>query len=143
MKKRFTLPKPKAGRSAYNCKSFVMRELIGKDQHEAAMMADMRKRAVPDTAFAQAQLERDEAMRLSVVEVDGRPTNIDGVPFIEMDNYNYQTLYLMRLAFNEMNGVGDEEAETFINGAEIVGPVPSVDQGPAKPQSISALKTNS
>ena len=120
MQKRFHLPAHKAGEPPYSCQSFVLRELTAGDQREAALWADRRRDATSDSPLAQFQQERFEALRLSLVEVDGKPVNQDGIPFLALDDWTYRTLVFARLAFNSLNGADDEALEGFLAGAEIV-----------------------
>ena len=115
LRKRFTLP---AGCSVG---SFVMRELTGPDELEAAMWADkkMDKDRRSD-AVAVMEGEQREAMRLAFTEVDGEPVNHDGIPFVAMDLWTYRTMRFAQTAFSDVNGVQIDELQSFKEGAELV-----------------------
>lgn len=115
--KRFRCP---AGCSIHE---FVMRELTSKDELDAAMWADKLKSIVNDESPSSIILgEQREAMRLSLVTVDGQRVNDDGLPFLGMDTWTVRTVRFVQRAFQDMNGVTAEELENFTGEAEIVHP---------------------
>lgn len=115
LKKRYTLP------DGMSCRSFVMRELTSQDEIEAAIWADKKRGSAQDGVLSVVGGEQREAIRLSFVEVDGNPVNVDGVPFTAMDKWTYRTMRYVQKAFTDLNGVQQDDLESFSEGAEIVG----------------------
>lgn len=111
--KRYHLP------DGCNCKSFVMRELRGTDEKQAAMLADKMSSSADGEAGRLNQAMR-ESMRLSLVYVDGQRVNENGVPYLDMDKWTSKTMRLALEAYQELNGVEDDEIEDFRKGSEIV-----------------------
>jgi hypothetical protein len=84
-------------------------------------MADkLMSDALRNSAVATISAEQREAMRLSLVEVDGEPVNHDGVPYMAMDDWSLKTLRFLQTAFNEMNGIEADDLKNFRAGAQIV-----------------------
>ena len=115
MQKRFTLP------DYCSVGEFVMRELTAKDELTASIFAEkFMSDALRNSAVATIAAEQREAMRLALVEVDGIQVNLDGVPYLEMDNWSMRTVRFAQMAFNEMNGIESDDLKNFKAGAQIV-----------------------
>lgn len=132
--KRFTFP-PRC-----DVREVVVRELDGSDDEHASILADKRAdSAQKDSLTLMAQIEQREAMRLSLVEVDGEPVNQDGGIYDAMDSWSIRTLRFMQLAFSDVNGASGEEAEGFRKAAKVVtGAAEEGTTAPAAPRSIAA-----
>lgn len=117
LKKRWLMPRNGQG---FSCKEFVMRELSGEDELEAAKWADKRRSEADTGALAVMNSEQREAIRLSLVSVDGEPVGGD-IPYMAIDKWNLRTMRLVRHAFNDLNGVGESDLEDFKEAAEVVG----------------------
>lgn len=112
LRKRYRLP------PGCSCKEFVMRELTNADRLEAAIRADASKSsAMPDDIGNQIEHRRVEAVRLSLVSVDGKPVNVD-LPYAGMDAWTERTLTFAMTAYQDLNGIEPEEVEDFLKGAE-------------------------
>lgn len=110
-KKRFVLPK------GLSCGEMVVRELSGKDDLTAAQRADAKLSADEKlNPIVSMQVQRREAMRLSLVEVDGRKVNL-GEPFMNLDDWSQRTVVFLSRAFEELNGVKEDELKNFLAGA--------------------------
>jgi len=113
--KRFPLPE------RCDAKEFVIRELDSNDDIQAAIMADkMAPAAIKDSAIGLMSSEQREAVRLSLVEVDGVPVNQDGIPFLAMDEWSARTMRFALQAYMQVNGVTPDEIRSFLAGAEVV-----------------------
>lgn len=111
--KRWKMPK------GCDIQEFVMREVTGQDEIEAAIWAEKgMTTAQSSSAMAIYSAQRRECMRLALVEVDGAQVNHDGIPFKQMDYYSIKTMLFLTYAFNKMNGVEDDELKNFEAGAE-------------------------
>jgi hypothetical protein len=99
----------------------VMRELDGDDQIEASIWADKKlSSAMRDSAVAMYAAEQREAIRISLVEVDGQQVNLDGIPFSGMDTWSMRTMRFVLKAFADLNGAEASELESFQKGAQPV-----------------------
>lgn len=127
LKKRYRLP------PGMSCREFVMRELDASDEIEAAIWADKRRGSAQDGVLSMVGGEQREAMRLSLVSVDGKPVNVDGVPFMGIDKWSYRTMRYVQRAFANLNGVKDKDLESFDEGAEIV----DNDENPPSPEATT------
>lgn len=118
--KEYKLPK------RCSCQSFVMRELTADDELIAAMQADMKMTSgSSNQVLSMMGVEQQEAMRLSLVSVDGVPVNVDGIPFTDMDTWTYRTMRHVHAAFQDLNGVDATELRSFTTGAVIqAGQIP-------------------
>lgn len=124
LKKRYRLP---AGCSV---REVVMRELDGNDEVEAAVMAEQRaSSATKGSVAGMIGAEQREAIRLSLCEVDGKPVNADGVPFMAMDRWTMRTMRAINRFFADLNGLPEDELKNAVAGAEVVT-VPANDQPP-------------
>lgn len=112
MAKKFTLP------TGCDCESFVVRELNGNDEIDAAVMADKSSSdLVKDSPIAQFGAERRESLRLSLVEVDGKPVP---QPYLEMNHWSLKTLRVLMAAFNDLNGLDEDDLKNCLASAEVV-----------------------
>jgi hypothetical protein len=116
-----------------------MKELTAKDEIEAAVWADkFMSEALRNSAMAAIGAEQREAMRLSLVEVDGEPVNQNGVPFLAMDSWSLKTIRLAQTAFNDLNGVDAEDLKNFKASARVSPPGESLaTQSPKKLKGVS------
>ena len=93
--------------------SFVMRELTGKDQLAAKRQVehyhDVEGVEDPMLLF---EFARWEEMRNSLVEVNGEQVNGE-FPYIAMDDWNARAIAFAKVAFNDLNGGGEDEVENF------------------------------
>lgn len=112
--KRYVLP------DGMSCKEFVMRELTAQDEIEAAIWADKKRSSASDGVLSMVGGEQREAMRLALVEVDGEPVNVQGVPFTALDKWTYRTMRYLERAFEDLNGIAKKDLDSFKEGAEIV-----------------------
>lgn len=109
--KRYELPEE----CHRDCEVVVMRELSGQDEIEAAIMADRNATsAVKESAFASVAADQREALRLSLVMVDGRRVNHDGVPFRELDDFSMATIGQLLAYFRDLNGVPSEKSRRSV-----------------------------
>lgn len=114
MMKRFTLPK------GCSIKTFVMRELKVKDDIEVAIWADKNTpAAAKESAVGAMAADRREALRLALVEVDGVRVNVNGIPYMAMDDWSQKTMTYALMAFNDLNGAADD-AKGFLKAGEFV-----------------------
>lgn len=119
LKKRYKLP------AGCNCREFIMRELQNRDSIEAGIWAD-RNASAADSDRGRLAAELVESVRLSLVEVDGKRMQ-PGMPFMEMDNWSQRTMRFLLEAYQELNGVQEEELGNFMATAELVEDKPSSD----------------
>jgi len=97
-----------------------MRELTNRDQMEASMWADKNiESALRGNLLAENMQEMHEAIRLSIVEVDGEKVGADGVPFKALDEYSMRTMRALRAYFSDLNGVDEDDIKKSIAGAVI------------------------
>jgi len=117
LRKRYTLP------DYCDCREVVMRELEATDDIQSAIWADAHATsALKGSAVAAIQADRRESIRLSMVEVDGEPVNVDGVPFMGMDRWSHRTLIYVEAFFNDLNGVDTGDLKKAIAGGTVVLP---------------------
>jgi hypothetical protein len=99
-----------------NCtvKEFVIRELTGHDDIQIAAWVDRKASAsIAENFVAVYELKRNEAIRCSLVTVDGKPVNEHGVPYAALDDWSVRTLAFLTKAFNSLNGVEPGELKKF------------------------------
>lgn len=107
--------------SGLTVRSFVMRQLDGADDIEAAMAADARAgSAVAPDSGARQLIDVREKLRLALVEVDGQRVNVGGVPYMGFDRWSLATIRFAERAFVELNLVRSESADAFFDAAEEV-----------------------
>lgn len=113
--RRFDLPE------GYSVKSFVIREIDGHDEKEAARML-----AAVGTAddLSMAMLEAN--LRVSIVSVDGQEVQ---QPYMGLSKWSSKTRRLLLEAWNQLNNVPDDELAAFLGAAEVSPTVASEDQG--------------
>jgi len=111
--------------------SFVMRELDGNDDLDIAVWIEAASTsAIEENPIALMKFERVEALRCSLVSVDGEPVNVDGKPYKGMDKWSRRTMQFVGTAFNELNGAEADELKKFRAGE--FGPTnPAKSEGPA------------
>lgn len=124
--KRVVLP---AGRG-YSVGSFVVRELDGADELEIAMSVDTRMTSAMGGMLALMELKQQEAHRRALVEVDGKPVDIDGVGYVELDRWNQRTRTMLARAFNALNAV---------DGDDLKAVDAQLDGAPGQPEAIQAI----
>jgi len=119
MMRRWELP------DGHPAKVIVLRELDSGDDIAAAINAD--KFGPRDTylhAETALQVVQRERVRLSLVEVDGRRVNVDGLPFKDFDKWPLRSTRFVERCFLEMNHLTDEEQAAdlaaFTRGGEVV-----------------------
>lgn len=104
--RKFTLPK------GYSVKSFVLRELDGKDEMDAARWADAKTGSADNNLNAMM----DENLRVAIVQVNDVPVT---QPYLAMDQWSSKTRKLLVAAWAKLNSVEEEELEGFIEAAEV------------------------
>jgi hypothetical protein len=115
MAKRYTLP------DYCSVQSVVMRELDGQDDIEASVWADKNASStVKESAVAAMVADQRESIRLSLLEVDGKPVNHDGLPFMEMDNWTSRTFRFLMQFYGDLNGATNEDLKNAVTGAELI-----------------------
>lgn len=132
--KRFEFPR------GCDIQTAVLRELDGNDDEQVSILADARADGVQrQSVMLMSQIEQREALRMSLVEVDGDPVNADGVPWGGLDDLSMRTLRLLQVAFAEVNGVTGDEAEGFKKAAVVVTSSDAAETiAPVAPRSIAA-----
>lgn len=101
-------------------KQFKMREIDYDDERLASMAAEGSASGVELTnASAWFSLVQRERIRLSMVEVDRRPVNRDGLPFIAMDGWSSKTMRFVERAFSKLNMPKEDELALFDTGGAI------------------------
>ncbi len=122
---RFPLPKSKDGKE-FTVGSFVMKELDGLDEIDAAVHADMRANKKSGMSESMAR-ERMESARAALVAVDDEAVGTEETgPYNEIYNWSAPTLVFLNRAYGTMNGVDQEEIEDFDKGATVVESLGSV-----------------
>lgn len=102
--------------------SFVVRELSCDDDLDITINAEkLTPEAARATMLAAGQARQREAFRLSLVEVNGEPVNREGVPYMEMDQWNQRTMRFLQEAFEELNGAELEELRSFRKAGKLRG----------------------
>ena len=113
--KRYTLP------SYCSVQSVVMRELDGQDDIEASVWADKNASStVKESAVAAMVADQRESIRLSLLEVDGKPVNHDGLPFMAMDHWSSRTFRFLQQFYGDLNGATNEDLKNAVTGAELI-----------------------
>lgn len=102
--------------------SFVVRELTCEDDLDITIHAEkLTPEEARTTVLAAGEARQREAFRLSLVEVNGEPVNREGVPYMEMDQWNQRTMRFLREAFEELNGAESDELRSFREGGKLRG----------------------
>ncbi len=113
--KRFRLP------AGCSISEVVVRELVAADELTAALWTEANAPAdMLETPAGQIHAEQRELVRVSMCEVDGVEVNVDGVPFMGMDQWSLRTFRAVRLFFNEVNTLDDKELRKSLAAAEVV-----------------------
>lgn len=113
--KRYSLP------DYCDVATLVMRELDGTDEIEAAIWADKNKSsALASSPIAAMESEQRESIRLSLVEVDGEPVNVGGIPYAAMNDWSYRTMRFVNQFFLDLNGVEISEVKNAVAAGEII-----------------------
>lgn len=114
--KTFTLP------AGLDCQEITIRELTGKDDITIAVWTEQRVKgdsALKENFTAALGVEMQEAMRCSIVAVDGVPA--DGpMGFRGMDDWSKRTMRFLQDGFNDINGVDSEDLKKFRSSAVVV-----------------------
>jgi len=105
--RKFTLP------NGCSIKSFVIRELDGHDELNAARWAD----AKTGSADNKVNALMDENLRVSLVEVNGKAVQ---QPFVEMDKWSSKTRRFLLEAWGQLNAAQEDEMAAFLAAAEDV-----------------------
>lgn len=112
---------PAKGADRYNFHKVVMRELNGQDRIEASIWADKNiNPALEESIVGQMDTQQREALRLSIVAVDGKRVNTGGVPFMAMDEWNIRSMRFLEACFNDLNGVDLDEVKNSIASGKVV-----------------------
>lgn len=102
-------------------KTITIAELDGGMETDAAHLADLRiasEKIKPDDMMGRFRIEREEDIRASIVEVDGKPV---GVPFTGFDKWPKKVRLVVVGRFHDaMNGVDTDDLEKCI--AEVMSP---------------------
>lgn len=110
--KKFTMP------AGLDAGSVIIRELRSKDEIDAAIAADGRMSADDrNNAVLALTIERKEAIRLSLVGIDGRLVNTEGVPCMEIDDWTIRSWTALSRFFGELNGIPGDELGKAVEGA--------------------------
>lgn len=110
--KKYTMP------AGLNAGSIIIRELLSKDEIAAAIAADGRmSNDDRNNAVLALTIERKEAIRISIVAIDGRLVNTDGVPCMEIDDWTIRSWTALSKFFGEMNGIPGDELGKAVEGA--------------------------
>ncbi len=101
----------------HDVKSFAMRRLLQADKVEMGVMAkNNADKALGDEGLAGQEVI--EAIRLSLVQVDGVRVNDKGIPFMKMDGWDSVTMRYVQEAFSDLNGVEDKDLGNFLSEAD-------------------------
>lgn len=99
--------------------SVAMRELDGEDDILSSYWADQHATAVEqDSATAAAVADHREGIRISLVAVEGRQVNEDGIPYMACDPWTSKTWRFLAQAFGELNGVSQEDLKNAVRGSQ-------------------------
>lgn len=102
-------------------KTFVVRELDGNDIVEAGRWLDVKLTPAERMDLPKLfEAQRRERMRRSLVQVDGRPVNVDGLPFAEMDDWSHKTLLVLERAYQRLNDISVEDMGKAEAGVQVV-----------------------
>lgn len=132
--KRFTLPPGCTDKHGNPVETVVVRELDGNDEIQAAlwMEANAKPEALESMAGAMAAEQR-ELVRISLVEVNDDPVNLDGVPWMGMDEWTIKTFRAVRMYYVNVNTFDDSAMRKSLAGAEVVsGAAPASGRGSAR-----------
>lgn len=122
--KRFMLP------DGCDAKEIVVRELDGDDDMEIAVWTEAKlNSAIKDNIMAVLEVKKTEAARRSLVVVDGRTVNQNGIPFSEMDKWSQKTMIFVFRAYNRLNGAEDDDLKKFDKSEEEYNPAASAQSG--------------
>ncbi len=97
---RFELP------AKCNVKTISIRETDGKDESEAAEMAE---------AKGKSRTVTDELVRLAIVKVNGKPVP---KPFSDYDHWNTKTRRAVFMAWLSVNGMDEKEQDFLERGVD-------------------------
>lgn len=103
--RQFTLPE------GYSVKSFVVREIDGHDEQEAA-----RWLGALGTADDMATAIMEVNLRMALVSVDGKFVE---QPYTGLKKWTSKTRRLLIAAWEQLNDVPDEDLAVFLAAAEI------------------------
>lgn len=120
--KQFPLPK-KCWR---DCKTVIMRELDGDDDIQIAVWLDQQEAQSEGkgTAAVVGAMKREqrESVRCSLVMVDGKRVNENGIAFAPFDKWKQTTKVALSAFFNELNGLDGDELGKSMKEAQAVDP---------------------
>lgn len=98
-----------------SCREFVIRELDGTDDLTVGMWVDRKVTdVIANNAVALMDLRKHEAMRCSLVSVDGKEVNLHNVPYAAMDTWTQRTLTALATAFHRLNGLEADELKNLL-----------------------------
>src|SRR5262245_12151728 len=92
----------------FSCRQFVIRELTGMDEIEIGECVDRRlsgRKMPTDAAQAGAIIaltHQRESLRRSLVSVDGKSVNQDGVAYAHLERHTVRTINRMQQEFNKL-----------------------------------------
>lgn len=109
MIKRYTMPKGSPASTV------TMRELSGRDELEAAKAADAL--TPQKTVEALTDAERREAVRISLVEIDGKAID-HAVPLFEIDEWPRRARKALEAFFADLNGINRSDVDKCTASAE-------------------------
>jgi len=133
--KKWTLPK------GCSVREIVLRELDVNDDIDVHVWVEKNTPAAGREGLGQFSAQQREAMRLALVQVDGQPVNVAGVPYLQMNQWSVRTLRFLQMAFVELNGATEEEMGDFKKAGELWDEGPSQSSHPAEtptPQHVAA-----
>lgn len=106
----------KAAKGIREFKEIEIREVSGKDEITAATWVDAKRARYGESATNNLM----ELIRVSIVSVDGVPTN--GIPFEAMDDWTSRTRNFVVRLWNSLNAVEDDEVKKAITEADPTTP---------------------
>lgn len=129
--KRYELPPGCTDRKGRPVRSVVVRELDGSDELQAALWLEQNAPATAlETQAGMLAAEQRELIRMSLVEVNDEEVNLDGVPWMGMDQWTIKTFRVVRMYYVDVNAVDDMEIRKSLAGAVVVsGAAPAVGRG--------------
>ena len=98
----------------YSVNSFVVREIDGHDEKEAARVV-----AAIGTADDLSMAVMEANLRVAIVAVNGQPVQ---QPYTDLSKWSSKTRRMLLEAWNQLNNVPDEDLAVFLAAAEPVQP---------------------
>jgi hypothetical protein len=120
LQKEFAAPR---GVNAF--KTIVVRELDGTDEVLIALWCGLRQYD-KSSPLAELQVQREEAIRMSVVSVDGNPVNLKGVPWPGFNKLTRRELLAIARFHDDLNGLDTKDLEKCVAaGKPVISPQPN------------------